>query len=165
MSGCADLVEYDYSYFGEVFMNSKSGSSPQTVWEVTTRKNIKRRAIDDWSDEQKYRKEFGQPLIVGYRIKAGKNCPEAKPYDGFVILIEDVYDEPDLLPPYVGCKFDTCDCEYTRVMSDEGGKVRIVLEFGNPELQAKLKTRRTSPVGYERGSHGRTARGTRDMNW
>jgi hypothetical protein len=146
-------------------MSSKSGSNPQTVWEETSRKGTKHHVNDDWVEEQKYRTECGQPLIVGYRITTGKNCPQAKPFDGSTFLIEDAYDAPDLLPPYGGCNYDTCKCEYTRVMADDGGRARIVLEFNNPELNAKLVTRRSSPVGWERSSRGRTARGTREVKW
>jgi len=50
-------------------------------------------------------------------------------------------------------------------MADDGGKARIVLEFGDPEFQAKLTTRKTSPVGWERSSRGRKARDAREVNW
>jgi len=53
----------------------------------------------------------------------------------------------------------------TRAMSDEGGKAQIVLEFGDAEFMAKLTTRKTSLVGFERSSRGRTARETRQIKW
>lgn len=145
-------------------MKSQSDNKYQKDWEHKSRQSTKRRVSEAWSDERKYRKEFVNPLILGYRITAGKNCPHAKPYDGSTFLIEDVYDEPDLLPPYEGCEYDTCECEYTRVMTDDGGTARIVLEFGNPELQAKLITRNTSAVGFERTSFGGKARAIRAKN-
>ena len=140
------------------------GDKDQTDWEKASRQRTKREVNDAWRKEQVYRKKHGKPSIVGYRITAGKNCPHANPYDGSTFLIEDVYDEPDLLPPYEGCRHGTCKCTYAPARADQRGKARIVLEFGNAELQAKLTTRNTSPVGFEHSSRGGKARNIRAKN-
>lgn len=140
------------------------GDKHQTEWEKASRQSTKREVKESWREEQKYRKKHGKPSIVGYRITAGKNCPHAKPYDGSTFLIEDVYDEPDLLPPYEGCRHDICECTYTPATADQREKARIILEFGDSELQAKLTTRNTSPVGFEHSSQGGKARSIRAKN-
>lgn len=145
-------------------MNSMGFSQNQKSWEEEARRKSKRDVREDWREEQAYRTIHSRPLIVGYTIQTGKNCPHAKPYDGSTFLIEDVYDEPDLLPPYNGCKQTSCECKHTRATADQRGKARIVLEFGNAELQAKLTTRKTSSVGFEHSSQGGKARAVREKN-
>ena len=136
-------------------------STQQTTWERDSRKSTSSEVKESWKNEQQYRKKEGKPHIVGYRIQAGARCPHAKPYDGMTFLIEDVFDEPDLLPPYEGCQYGSCKCAYVQAR-DTVDTARIVLEFGSPELQAKLKTRQTSPVGFEHSSHGGKARAVRN---
>ena len=136
---------------------TSQGGKDQKVWEEASRQRTKRVVNGAWREEQTYRKKHGKPSIVGYRITAGKNCPHAKPYDGSTFLIEDVYDEPDLLPPYDGCKHDACECKYTPATADQKRKARIVLKFDSLELQAKLITRTKSPVGFEHSSAGEKA--------
>jgi len=137
------------------------GNNEQKEWERKSRAQTIREVELTWLEEQRYRKKYGKPKTVGYEIIVGKNCSHARVYDGLTFLIEDVYDEPDLLPPYEGCRYETCECTYRRATSARRKKARIVLEFGNAELQAKLTTRYKSPVGFEHTSAGGPARSLR----
>ena len=101
---------------------------------------------------EQHRKESGEPFIVGYLIKAGPSCPHAKHREGLLVLLEDAIDTPKLLPPYDECRHDTCECEYTPVRANEVPKKMRVAVSTDPTIQAKQKTRRTSPVALQEKS-------------
>ncbi len=134
---------------GKYYTKAQADNKYQKDWLKESRQCTKQEVGDDWKEERKYRKEFGEPLIVGYSITAGPNCPHAKQLEGLLVLIEDAYDNLDLLPPFEECKHDLCECEFTAVMHGEVKKGTRVAEFNDSRLQAKLTTRRTSPVGIE----------------
>ena len=50
-------------------------------------------------------------IVAGYRVTVGPVCPD-KYLDGKFISIVDAANHPELLPPYLGCRRGTCDCEY-----------------------------------------------------
>jgi hypothetical protein len=103
-------------------------------------------------DEKQFRKEFGESFTVGYFVKAGPSCPHAKHREGLLVLLEDAYDTPELLPPYDECRHDTCECEYTPVKANEVPKKTRVTVSTNAATQAKQKTRRASPVALQKKS-------------
>lgn len=135
---------------GKFYTQEQADSKFQKDWLKESRQGTKREVSDDWKEERKYRKEFGEPLIVGYSITAGPECPHAKRLEGLIVLIEDAYDNPDLLPPFEECKHDLCECEFSAVMHGEVKKGTRVAEFSDPAMQAKLTTRKTSSVGIEK---------------
>jgi hypothetical protein len=134
---------------GKFYTQSEADSKYQKDWLKESRQDVKEEVREEWKEERQFRKEFGEPMIVGYSINAGPSCPHAKHLEGLLVLIEDAYDNPDLLPPFDECKHDTCECEYTTVMADEVNKGMQVAEFRDPAMQAKLTTRKKSPVGIE----------------
>lgn len=134
---------------GKFYTQEQADTKYQKDWLKDSRQDAKREVSDEWKEERKYRKEFGEPLIVGYSITAGPNCPHANHLQGLLVLVEDAYDNPDLLPPFEECRHDHCECEFTTVMADEVKKGTRVAEFSDPTMQAKLTTRKTSAVGIE----------------
>lgn len=132
---------------GKFYTQEQADTLYQADWQKQSRQDAKHEVSDEWKEERKYRKEFGEPMIVGYSIKAGPNCPHAKHLAGLLVLIEDAYDNPDLLPPFADCKHDSCECEYIIMMADEVKKGTRIAEFSDKATQAKLTTRKTSPVG------------------
>ena len=132
---------------GTFLTQSEADNKYQKSWQKETRQDVRRDVSEEWREERKYRKEFGEPMIVGYSITAGPNCPHVKHLQGLLILIEDAYDNPDLLPPFDECKHDLCECEYTIVMADEVKKGTRIAQFSDKATQAKLTTRKTSSVG------------------
>ena len=70
------------------------------------------------------------------------------------MLIEDANDTLDLLPPFDECNYDNCECEYEAVSPAEVPKGAKAAEWNDPEKQAKLKTRKSSPVSVKTTSSG-----------
>jgi hypothetical protein len=91
-------------------------------------------------------------MIVGYSVKAGPSCPHAKYLEGLLILIEDAYDTPDILPPFDECRHDSCECEHNLMMANEVPRGTRVAEWADKGQQAKQTTRRTSPVSSQKKS-------------
>jgi hypothetical protein len=134
---------------GKFYTLSQADTLFQADWLKEARQFTKQEVSDDWKEERKYRKEFGEPLIVGYSVTAGPSCPHVKHLEKLLILIEDAYDAPDMLPPFDECKHDTCECQFISVMADEAKKGTRVAEFSDPAVQAKLTTRKKSLVGNQ----------------
>jgi hypothetical protein len=134
---------------GKFYTQAEADSKYQKDWLKESRQYAKSQVREEWKEERKFRKEFGEPLIVGYSITAGPQCPHTKRLEGLLVLIEDAYDSTDLLPPFDSCKHDTCECEFIAVMHGEVKKGTRIAEFSDPSVQAKLTTRKTSPVGIQ----------------
>jgi len=134
---------------GKFYTQEQADTLYQTDWMKETRQDVKTEVKEEWKEERQFRKEFDEPMIVGYTIKAGANCPHAKHLDGLFVLIEDAFDNPDLLPPFENCKHDTCECDYTPARHGEVKGRTKVAQFSDPNIQAKLTTRKTSSVGIE----------------
>lgn len=134
---------------GKFYTQSEADKHFQKDWLKESKKNTKDEVREDWKAERQYRKEFGEPMVVGYSITPGPEYAHANHFKGLLVLIEDAYDNPDLLPPFDECKHDSCECEFTPVMEDEVKKGTRIAEFSDPAIQAKLTTRKKSPVSIQ----------------
>ncbi len=139
---------------GKFYTSKKVDELNQKVWLNDTRKDRNADIKDEWREERQYRKEFGEPMFVGYMVKAGPNCPHAKDHEGLLVLIEDACDTPDFLPPYDECRHDSCECEYDSVTAKEVPRKTRIAEWEDPAKRAKLKTRNKSPVSIQKKKAG-----------
>lgn len=134
---------------GKFYTHEQADTRYQADWMKETRQDVKFEVKEEWKEERQFRREFGEPMVVGYTIKAGANCAHAKHLDGLSVLIEDAFDNLDLLPPFDQCRHDTCNCDYTPARHGEVQGGTRVAQFSDPTVQAKLTTRKTSTVGIE----------------
>jgi hypothetical protein len=146
---CPSCKETIVHLSGKFYTQEKVEELNQKEWLQDTRKDTRADVRDDWREERSSRKEFGEVHTVGYVIKAGAECIGAQHLNGLLVLIEDANDTPDLLPPFDECNYDTCECEYDAVSPNEVPKGAKVAEWNDPAQQAKLKTRKSSPVAVK----------------
>jgi hypothetical protein len=137
---------------GKFYTEEQADNLYQKDWLKESRDDNRLNVRDDWKDERAFRRQFKEQVTVGYLTKAGKSCPHAKHVDGLLVLIEDAFDTPELLPPFDDCRHDTCECEYTPVSSHEMPRGTRVAEFVDPKIKAKQTTRRTLPVSSQKKS-------------
>lgn len=137
---------------GRFFTEQQADERYQKDWLKESLQEARQQVRDDWKEEKSFRREFKEPLFVGYKVKAGPACPHTKKLEGVLVLIEDAYDMPDMLPPYEECKHDSCECEFEAVMANEVKRGTRVAEFEDPKVQAKLTTHKTSPVSTQKKS-------------
>lgn len=135
---------------GKFYTEEQADARYQTEWLKECRQDNKSNVADDWREEKKFRREFGEPVTVGYFVTAGPACPHTKKVEGLLVLIEDAYDTPDLLPPYDECRHDSCECEYTIVLANEVPRGTRVAEWDSKADRAKQITRQTSPVSIQK---------------
>jgi hypothetical protein len=64
---------------------------------------------DSVAKNRRFKSDGG--IVAGYRVTVGPDCPD-KYFDGKFISIVDAANHPDLLPPYLGCRHDTCECQF-----------------------------------------------------
>lgn len=139
---------------GKFYTADKVDELNQKEWLNDSRKDNRENVKDDWREERSFRKEFGEVHTVGYIIRIGPACTPSMHLNGLLVTIEDANDTPELLPPFDGCRHDTCECEYEPVSPNEVPKGTRIAEWSAPEKLAKLKTRSTSAVSIERKSKG-----------
>ena len=131
---------------GRFLTQQKFDEQQQKEWLKETRRDVRESVRDDWREEKKIRREFGEAHYAGFVVKAGPNCPHAKHLENLLVLIEDANDTPELLPPYDECREESCECEYEPVTPAEVKKLKLrIAEWGDSKAQAKLKTRHESP--------------------
>lgn len=137
---------------GKFYTTDKAGDLYQKQWLDESRKNNRTTTKEDWREERSIRKEFGEVHTAGYLITIGPNCTSSIHLNGLLVTLEDANDTPELLPPFDGCRHDTCECDYESVSPDEVPRGTRIAEWRNPEKQATLTTRSSSPVSIERRS-------------
>ena len=71
-----------------------------------------------------------------------------------LVLIKDAHDMPDMLPPFEESRHDSCECEFEPVMASKVKKRTRIAGFSDPKVQAKLTTRKNSPVSTQKGKSG-----------
>lgn len=116
---------------------------------------------DAWALETEFRMNVSSGEInqYGYLIRICSACQDSSNsgIDGFLVLLEDAYDYPSLLPPYEDCDHDACECEYEDAYSPLTKGTRI-FEAKEWAIVAKLKTNRHYPLSYK--NQLRSRRGT-----
>lgn len=134
--GCGQNI---YHIYGRLLTESQLGDLNQKEWFKEQRDNVKANVRDDWKDEQEFRRDFKEKHMVGYLLKIGPNCPHAAHLQGLLVTLEDARARPDILPPYDGCRHDTCECEYEPVSAPEVPKATRVAELvgGAPEQRQR----------------------------
>ncbi len=126
---CPHCGQTIYHICGKFLIESQVGDLNQKEWFKEERDNVKVNIRDDWKDEQEFRREFKEKHTVGYLVKIGPNCPHASHLQGLLVTLEDARAKPNMLPPYDGCRYDTCQCEYEPVSADEVPKRTRVAEW------------------------------------
>ncbi len=126
---CPHCGQTIYHICGTFLTESKVGDLNQKEWFKEERDNAKANIRDDWKDEQEFRREFKEKHTIGYLLKIGPNCPNAFHLQGLLVTLEDAKANPDMLPPYDGCRHDTCECEYEPVSADMVPKRTRVAEL------------------------------------
>lgn len=96
---------------GKFYTEKQADEHCQKDWFKDSRNAVKSETSQVWKEDRKFRKEFDESLFIGYSIEAGPSCPHAKYREGMLILIEDAYAAPELLPPFDGCRYDSCECD------------------------------------------------------
>lgn len=144
---------------GKFYTEDKADVLYQKGWLDDSRKDNRNNAKNDWSEERSFRKEFGEVHTVGYIINIGPACTSSAHLNGLLVTLEDANDTPGLLPPFDGCRHDTCGCTYKQVSPNRVPKGTRIAKWTDPEKQAKLKTRTTSPVSMDRSSDSRGCAG------
>lgn len=139
---------------GKFYTERQADELVQSDWLKEARRDRVSEVKEDWREEKRARKEFGEPMTVGYMVKAGPACPHAKPFEGLLVLLEDAYDTPDLLPPYNECHHDTCKCDFDPIMAGEVPKGTRVAEWEDPGQRAKIATREKRKVSTQKGKGG-----------
>lgn len=150
-SACGGTI---FHLSGTFYTEAKVSELNQKEWEKNTQKTKRETVKDDWREERSYRKEFGEAHTAGYIIKVGPACTSSQHLNGLLVLIEDANDTPELLPPFDGCRHDTCECDYVPVSPYEVPEGTKIAEWSDPEKKAKLKTRLTSPVSTQNKPSG-----------
>lgn len=139
---------------GKFYTEEKVDELNQKEWLQDSRNDNRENVKDDWREERSFRKDFEDIHTVGYLIKVGPACTASKHLDGLLVLIEDAYDTPDLLPPFDECRHDTCECDYESVSPNEVPRGTRTAEWADPEKAKKLRTRSTSSISTNRKSSG-----------
>ncbi|MEX2172318.1 MAG: hypothetical protein WD851_23560 [Pirellulales bacterium] len=139
---------------GKFYTQHQVDNLNQKEWLAESLANTKSEVKDDWKEERKYRKEFGEALILGYQITAGDSCPHTKPLENGLVLIEDAFDNPELLPPFDECRHDSCECDFSSVMGDEAPRRLRIIESSDKSARSKLVTRQNSPYAAKGKTSG-----------
>ncbi len=126
---------------GKFYTDEKIEETKQNEWMRENQKCNASNVKDDWREEKKYRKEFHETDLVGYLIVVGSECSFTEYLNGVLVLIEDAFDTPSLLPPHKTCRHDKCECDYELVTRDEIPRGTKIAEWADPVKQAKLTTR------------------------
>ena len=124
----------------------------KNAWLRTCEQANSQEAKDAWSLETEFRMNAGSGAInqYGYFIRICSACEgrQNSDIDGFLVLLEDAYDCPSLLPPYKDCEYDICECEYEDAYSPLANGTRI-FEPRERAVIAKLKTNRNNRLSYK----------------
>lgn len=126
---CPHCGQIIYHICGKFLTESKVGDLNQKEWFKEERSNVKENIRDDWRDEQEFRRECKEKHTIGYLLKIGPNCTDASHLQGLLVTLEDAKANPDMLPPYDCCRYDTCECDYEPVSADEVPKRTRVAEL------------------------------------
>lgn len=115
----------------------------------------------DWNTELTSRRQRNQVSMVGYRIIIGPSCKLHQELDSYYVLLEDAFDSPSLLPPYHSCPTDSCDCRFVAVAAQQLPQGVRWAQWPDPEKQAKLTTRLTSPYSSVTMNRGASHKGSK----
>lgn len=138
---CPNCKKQIFHFTGKFYTEEQADTILQKRWLEESRKDNKETVKEDWREEKLFRKEFGDSVFVGYLIEIGEDCIQSQELDGTIVLIEDAFDTPELLPPYDECRHDSCECSFQAVSAEEVPRDAKIAEWAAPEDQARLKTR------------------------
>lgn len=114
---------------GRFYTEEQVTENEQKEWIKECRTSNRDTVREDWKDEKESRKEFKEKHFVGYLIRIGPACANAKHLNGLLVPFEDAIKSVELLPPYEECRHDTCECEFDPVSSNEMPRGTRIAQF------------------------------------
>lgn len=108
---CKSCSQMIIQICGQFYTEKKAIERDQKIWEKEERYIILSDVRDNWHDEKELRRE-GCKSNTGIRISVGANCPHASFLDNKLVSLEEAYvGKAKMLPPFPGCRYDSCECE------------------------------------------------------
>ena len=131
---------------GKFYTADKADEKYQKDWMKEQRLEMKELVREDWREEKSFRKEFDEPMFAGYIVHVGQECSADVDFKNLIVLLEDAYDAPEVLPPFDTCRHDACECEVELELNDSITSPHVkIVDIIDPDLASKLKTRANSP--------------------
>ena len=122
---------------GGFIREEQVAANEQQEWFKECRASNKDNVREDWKDEKESRREFKERHFIGYLIRIGSKCSNAKHLNGLLVPFEEAIKSIELLPPYEECRHDTCECGFDPVSENEipqGTRIAQFVDAKKPQF-------------------------------